>query len=169
MTHVGQYAHPPKRLGEQKSFGTIALQWCQMHWRVSVSIRSPLISEKRVVTSFDLRWPPRKPRSLVTPGSAQMWWVTMILKDFFVRFMRNWKHYHISPYAYNGEVTKSIWPLVTRIKTLIHAFYMYRSPQAIVLVSCWSYVNCSHNVIANVFEGGSADLTWWPGLTWPWT
>ena len=28
-------------------------------------------------------------------------------------------------------------------------------------------MNCSHGVFANFFEGGSADLTWWPELTWP--
>ena len=27
-------------------------------------------------------------------------------------------------------------------------------------------MNCSHGVVANYSEGGSADLTWWPDLAW---
>ena len=68
------------------------------HLRVSVSIPSRLVVEKPIVTSFDLRWPPRELRSSLAPGSGQMWWVATILKELgdFGRFMRNGKHLHIS-------------------------------------------------------------------------
>ena len=51
------------------------------------------------LTSFDIRWPLRDPRSSVAPGSAQMGWVTMILEKLggFDRFMRNGEYFHISP------------------------------------------------------------------------
>ena len=44
----------------------------------------------------------------------------------------------------------------------------YLCPHLILEVSYWSYLNCSHGVVANFFERGSADLSWWPDLTWPW-
>ena len=82
------------------------------HLRVSISFLSRLIGEKRIVTSFDLRWPPRDPQSSVAPRSAEMGWVAVILKELagFDRFMRNGKHFHVCPEAYNGEVTKLTWP-----------------------------------------------------------
>ena len=69
------------------------------HLRVCISILSRLIGEKRIVTSFDLRRPPRDHRSSVAPGSSQMGWTAMILKELgsFGRSMRNGKHFHISP------------------------------------------------------------------------
>ena len=69
------------------------------HLRVSISIMSWAIGEERIVTSCDLRRTSRDPRSSVAPGSSQMGWVVMILKELgvFGQFMRNGKHFHISP------------------------------------------------------------------------
>ena len=77
-----------------KSFGTICVFWypfCR-----DLSAKNEL---RPHLTSFDLGWTPRDPRSSVTSGLSQMGWVAMILKELggFCRFMRNGKHFHIFP------------------------------------------------------------------------
>ena len=105
--------------------------------RDSSSILPRDIFEKRVVISCDLRWPFCEPRSSVAPGSPQMWWLVLSLKEFdgFGWFMRNGKHFYISPLVYKREVTKLTWPWIIEIKISRYTFYRYLRPHAILQVS----------------------------------
>ena len=51
------------------------------HLRVSISILSRVIGEKRIAASCDLRWSSRDPRSSTARGSSQKGWVAMIPKE----------------------------------------------------------------------------------------
>ena len=142
MTQVGQYAIFRSGLTSQ-------VVW--HHLRVSISKLSRVTGENRIATSFEgrhVRWPSRDPPSSVAPGSSKMRWVATILKELggFGRFMRNGRHFRISSYSYNGEVTKMTWPWVIRIQILRYTFNRYWWPQA--TVSYWSYVSYSQGVVA---------------------
>ena len=106
MTQISQYTNLPKLIDESSRlapFARLYLHPVATYWRKT---DCDLIWAN--LTSGDLPWP----RSSVAPGSSQMEWVAMILKELggFGWFMWNEKHFHISPQAYNGEVTKLTWP-----------------------------------------------------------
>ena len=64
--------------------------------RVSISILSRLISEKQIVTSFDLKWLPCDP--LIVSCTRIITDVVSghYLQSGFGWFMQNWKHFHIT-------------------------------------------------------------------------